>query len=90
MHDKLFANPQALQPDNFKQYAKELGLDAAKFEQDMNSPDVQAQIAADMALAGPAGVSGTPTLFINGKRVQNRSVEGMKQMIDEALQQKKS
>jgi protein-disulfide isomerase len=90
MHDKLFANQQALQPDNFKQYAQELGLDVAKFEQDMNSPEVQAQIAEDMALAKQAGVGGTPTLFVAGKRVQNRSLEGIKQMVDEALQQKKS
>ena len=89
MHDKLFANQQALQPDNFKQYAQELGLDVAKFEQDMNSPEVQAQIAEDMALARQVGVSGTPTLFVAGKRVQNRSVEGIKQMVDEALQQQK-
>jgi protein-disulfide isomerase len=88
MHDKLFANQQALQPDNFKQYAQELGLDVAKFEQDMNSPDVQAQIAEDIQLARQAAVSGTPTLYLNGKKVQNRSLEGLKQMIDEALQKK--
>jgi len=88
MHDKLFANQQALQPDNFKQYAQELGLDVAKFEQDMNSPDVQAQIAEDMQLARQSAVGGTPTLYLNGKRVQNRSFEGLKQMIDEALQKK--
>jgi len=88
MHDKLFANQQALQPDNFKQYAQELGLDVAKFEQDMNSPDVQGQIAEDMQLAKQSAVNGTPTLFLNGKKVQNRSFEGLKQMIDEVLQKK--
>lgn len=88
MNAKLFANQQALQPDNFKQYAQELGLDVAKFEQDMNSPDVQAQIAEDLQLAKQSAVSGTPTLFLNGKKVQNRSFEGLKQMIDEALQKK--
>jgi protein-disulfide isomerase len=88
MHDKLFANQQALQPDNFKQYAQELGLDVAKFEQDVNSPEVQAQITEDMQLARQSVVNGTPTLFLNGKKVQNRSFEGLKQMIDEALQKK--
>ena len=52
MHDKLFANQRALQPDNLKQYAQELGLDVAKFEQDMASPEVQQQINEDMQLAG--------------------------------------
>jgi protein-disulfide isomerase len=90
MHDKLFANQRALTPENIKQYAQEIGLDMAKFDQDMASPDVQQQINDDMQLARQAGVSGTPTLYLNGKRIQNRSFEGIKQMVDEALQQKKS
>lgn len=89
MHDKMFANQQALQPDNLKQYAQELGLDVAKFEQDMASPEVQQQINEDMQLARQAGVSGTPTLFLDGKRITNRSFDGIKAMVDESLQQKK-
>jgi protein-disulfide isomerase len=88
MHDKLFANQRALLPDNLKQYAQEIGLDVAKFEKDMTSPEVQKQIDADMKLAQDAEVRGTPTMFLNGKRVMNRSFEGLKQMIDEALKQK--
>jgi len=85
MHDKLFSNQRALQPDNLKQYAKEIGLDVAKFERDMKSPEVQKEIDEDVKLAQQSQVSGTPTLFINGKRVTNRTVEGMKQMVDDAL-----
>ena len=88
MHDKLFANQRTLSPDNLKQYAKEIELDEAKFEKDMTSPEVQEQLDADMKLAQEADVRGTPTLFLNGKRVMNRSFEGLKQMIDEALKQK--
>lgn len=88
MHDKMFANQQALLPDNLKQYAQELGLDVAKFEQDMASPEVQQQINDDMQLARQAGVSGTPTLFLDGKRITNRSFDGIKQMVDESLQKK--
>ena len=88
MHDKLFANQRALQADKLKEYAQEIGLDAAKFEQDMGSPDVQNEIDEDGKAAQQAQVSGTPTLFINGKRVMTRSFDGLKQMIDEALKQK--
>jgi protein-disulfide isomerase len=88
MHDKLFANQRALSPDNLKQYAQQIGLDTAKFEKDMTSPEVQKQIEGDMKLAQDAEVRGTPTLFLNGKRVMNRSFEGLKQMIDEALKPK--
>ncbi|HEX7408985.1 MAG TPA: thioredoxin domain-containing protein [Candidatus Binatia bacterium] len=88
MHDKLFANQRALQADNLKQYAKDIGLDAAKFEQDLASPDVQKEIDDDVRLAQQSQVSGTPTLFLNGKRVTNRTFEGLKQMVEEALKQK--
>ncbi len=88
MHDKLFANQRTLSLDNIKQYAKDIGLDMTKFEQDMNSPDVQKAVDDDTKLAQQAQVNGTPSLFVNGKRVMNRSFDGLKQMIDDALKQK--
>jgi protein-disulfide isomerase len=88
MHDKIFANQRALSPDNLKQYAQEIGLDVPRFEKDMASPEVQKQVDDDMKLAQEVQVRGTPTLFLNGKRVMNRSFEGLKEMIDQALRQK--
>ena len=88
MHDKIFANQRALQPENLKTYAQEIGLDMAKFEKDLASPEVQQQISEDMKAAREAEVRGTPSLFINGKRVVNRSVPGLKEMIDAALKEK--
>ena len=88
MHKKLFENQRELSPDNYKKWAKELGLDMARFEKDMNSPEVQAQIDRDAADARSAEVSGTPTIFVNGKRLQQRSLDGFKQAIDPILQNK--
>jgi len=88
MHDKLFANQRALQPDNLKAYAEQIGLDVPKWEQDMASPEIQQQIEQEMQQARQAQVSGTPSLYLNGKRVMNRSVDGLKQAIDEALKAK--
>jgi protein-disulfide isomerase len=88
MHDKIFANQRALSPDNLKQYAQAIGLDVPKFEKDVTSPDVQKEIDDDIRLAQEVQVRGTPTLFLNGKRVMNRSFEGMKEMIDLALTKK--
>ncbi len=88
MHDKLFANQRALAPDNLKQYAQQIGLNVDQFEKDMASPELQKQIDEETKLANEVQVSGTPTLFLNGKRVMNRSADGLKQMIDEALKAK--
>jgi protein-disulfide isomerase len=87
MHAKLFANSRELTPDNFKKWAGELKLDVPRFEKDMNSPEVQAQIDKEMQEARAADVTGTPTIFVNGKRLQQRSFEGFKAAIDAALQQ---
>jgi len=87
MHELLFANQRALQPEQLKAYAKQLGLDAAKFEADMTAPDVKALIQEDMQLSQKVGVRGTPTIFVNGKIVQNRSLEGFKQLIEPLLKQ---
>ncbi len=88
MHEVLFANQRALQPEKLKEYAKQVGLDVAKFEADMNSDETKAQIQEDMRLAQTAQVRGTPTVFVGGKLVQTRSVDGFKQLIEEAMKQK--
>src|SRR2546429_568910 len=85
MHDIVFKNNRELGYDKLKEYAGQIGLDVARWEKDFNAPEVQQQIEKDMADGRAADVQGTPTFFIAGKRISNRSVEGFKQMIDEAL-----
>ncbi|MDH5511418.1 MAG: DsbA family protein [Nitrospinota bacterium] len=53
----------------FITYAKQLGMDAARFEKDMDNPKYQSALEEDMALAKKLGVRGTPTYFLNGARV---------------------
>ena len=67
MHDQLFEDQQALDPDSLKAHAQQLGLDLAAFESAMNSPEVAAKIDADKAQARELGASGTPSFFINGR-----------------------
>lgn len=62
MHDRLFANQQALEPWNA--HAKALGLDVAAFETCMNSDKHAAAIRADLALAQKLGINLTPTFLV--------------------------
>ncbi|MGI8307452.1 DsbA family protein [Saccharopolyspora hattusasensis] len=64
----------------FDQYAQQIGLDLDKFHQDMNSPQVNAKIDADVADGNKAGVSGTPTIFINGKQFDQGNIETVEQL----------
>ena len=88
MHDIIFKNNRELSYDKLKEYAGQIGLDVARWEKDYNSPDVQQAIDKELADGRAADVQGTPTFFVNGKRVANRSLEGFKQMIDDALKAK--
>jgi len=88
MHDIIFKNNRELSYDKLKEYAGQVGLDVARWEKDYNSPDVQQAIDKELADGRAADVQGTPTFFVNGKRVANRSLEGFKQMIDDALKAK--
>jgi protein-disulfide isomerase len=67
MHKLLFHRQRALEDDDLRTYARDVGLDLARFEQDRNGDDVAARIARDVASGESTGlVHGTPTLFING------------------------
>ena len=89
MHDILFKNSRDLSADKLEEYAKQVGLDVNKWKADMGAPDVQAQIDAEMKLGQTAAVSGTPSFFVGGKRLMNRSVDGFSEMIDAQLKDKK-
>ena len=65
MHDRLFANQDALQPADLRRYAAELGLDTDRFEEDLRSARFARPVAHDVTSAEEAGVAGTPTFFVN-------------------------
>jgi protein-disulfide isomerase len=67
MHELLFHRQKALQHDDLRRYADELGLDLAGFDRDRADPEVQARIARDVASGEATGVvRATPTLFLDG------------------------
>lgn len=83
-HDKLFAEKK-IEKRDFDRIATELGLDLQRFKKDMKSPKLQRQLRADMAEARENGVSGTPTVFVNGRKLKQRSLQGFQKQIDAEL-----
>ncbi len=83
-HDKLFTI-EKLKPEDIDQIAKDLGLDMDAFKKDMASPEIIQQIEQDMQMAQKADVSGTPTVFINGRKAKGRTAEAFQTLIDEEL-----
>ena len=66
-HDKVFANQKKIKSDDLMKYAREIGLDMKRFEEDLVSPKTRAIVDADVAEAKSLGVTGTPGFFINGR-----------------------
>jgi len=89
-HDKMFQNFNSISEDNIKKWAKEVGLNMGDFEKAMQSGTLETVVQKDIADGAAARVLGTPTLFINGKRVEDRSFEGFKKSILEELAAAKS
>ncbi len=87
-HDELFANSPKLDPKAIDDIATKLDLDIAKFKTDMNSPVIRQKLAKDLHDAQEAGVTGTPTIFVNGIKLKSRSLPAIQKLIDEELAQK--
>jgi Na+/H+ antiporter NhaA len=68
MHDLLLDHQDALGFDDLLGYAEQLGLDVARFEEDLRTRAGARRVAEDVDSADLSGVSGTPTFFINGIR----------------------
>ena len=86
LHDKMFANQQALTAPDLEKYAKEAGLNLAKWKKDMGDPAADKMIADDQALAGSVGANGTPTFFINGRELSGaQPIAAFQTMIDEEV-----
>jgi protein-disulfide isomerase len=84
-HDLLFANYNRLNEEKIREIAKELKLDMERFEKDRQDARIANRVRADASEGGKIGVRSTPTVFVNGKRVKQRTLEGFSQMIDKEL-----
>ncbi len=85
MHDLVFANYNKLSKAKFLEFAGQIGLNVEEFNKDLLNPDALALIQADLRNGFEAGVRGTPAIFVNGRRLKNRSLPGFKQLIDSEL-----
>ncbi len=70
MHDQLFANQRALKADDLVAHAKAIGLDVNEFKACVASDRADKAIKWDITNAKRFGVRGTPTLFLNGRKLR--------------------
>lgn len=93
MHDLLFESQKEwsnlVNPDEkFTQYAESLGLDKEKFITDYNSSEVKNAVEADGESGAKLKLPGTPSLFLNGKLINNpRDYESFRKLIRDTIDQ---
>ncbi len=100
MHDKLFADQQALGQESLLKTAETIGLDVTKFKECLESGKFASQIKTEMAEGQKAGITGTPAFLLgfaepDGKVKATKKISGaqpyaaFKAAIDEMLSAKK-
>jgi protein-disulfide isomerase len=88
MHERLFANPRALTPDDLVEHARAIGLDLERFKRDLASPEVAARVDRDRDIANAVGATGTPTFFINGRLLKGaQPVAAFRDLIDQEIKE---
>ena len=85
-HDQLFLEYNKLNDQKIREIAQNLGLNGEEFEKMMKNPKILAKIQQDILDGRQAGVTGTPTVFVNGRRLRDWSPNGFQVLIDKALE----
>ena len=85
-HDKLFQNANQLNDEKVREIAKELSLNMEQFEKDWQSEETLAKVRSDIDQGSRIGVRGVPAVFINGRQLKQRSLEGFSAIIDKELE----
>lgn len=84
MHDLLFAHEGEYEREDLTKYAQQVGLDGESFATCMDSEEAARTVRDDRAAGAGWGVSGTPTFFVNGRRVTGLpGVPAMKEIIEQ-------
>jgi protein-disulfide isomerase len=88
-HSELFKNYNKLNDAKFDEIATNLELDMEQFKQDMQNPPLAGLVQRDLKDGVAVGVRGTPSIFVNGRRLNQRSLPGFKAAIDAELKKAK-
>ena len=85
LHDKLLTHEGPVGRSDFVAYAKEAGIDEAKFLAALDDEAVAQRVAEDMRMAAALGITGTPAFFVNGRYLNGFLPGALKPLVDEEL-----
>ncbi|HXD34499.1 MAG TPA: thioredoxin domain-containing protein [Pyrinomonadaceae bacterium] len=81
----LFKNQSALDVPSLKKYASQVGIDRVRFDAELDKGVHADDVRHDLEDGEIAGIGATPTIFINGVKLNDLTVEALREAIDKAL-----
>jgi protein-disulfide isomerase len=81
----LLRNQSTLTVDKLKGYASEIALDRTRFDSALDTGKFSESVQRDIEDGMKLGINGTPTIFINGRRVSAKSYEELKATVEAAF-----
>jgi predicted DsbA family dithiol-disulfide isomerase len=89
MHDLVFTNQTSLSDQSFDQFAQQIGINVERFQADMKDPAVEQQVKDEKMEGIQNNLTGTPTLFFNGKKYSGEpTFRGLQTKINALLKEK--
>ncbi len=85
-HDELFKQYDKLNEEKVQEIATKLKLDKAQFEKDRKDPLLLEQIKYDYNEGLQIGINSVPSVFVNGRKLKDRSLKGFQTLIDKELE----
>lgn len=85
MYDFLFLNQEKLSDEKIPEGAKLIGLDLIKYNNSIKSEVIKNKVAKDLADGTKFGVQGTPTFFLNGKKLDLASFTDLEKAVADAV-----
>jgi protein-disulfide isomerase len=89
-HDALYKNYNRLNDQKIDEIAKQLQLNETEFKAYQKNPEIAAQIRRDYEEGIRLGIRGVPTVFINGKKMRDRSLQSLEVAIERELEKAKA
>ena len=90
VHDEFFKFHEQLSDEKIQEIVRALGLNEEQLERDRNSARVVDRVQKDLDEAYRIGVNSVPTVFVNGKRLRDRSFESLAAAVEKELKKNPS
>jgi protein-disulfide isomerase len=85
LHDELFRHNGQLSEANIQDAVRSQGIDVEQLDRDLRDPRLTAHVQADVNEAVRIGVRGVPAVFVNGKRLRDRSPASLAAAVEKEL-----